>query len=445
LPPADFQTTSFFNFLKAFCSAMISVGALAFALIVASLNYASAAKLDSVYASASFDDKISFIISNDGISLEGTLFINQNITSSNTISVMVYPYGDIASSGGLSDGSPLASFQPSNSYSCSNLPCQVLIHGVKAGDWCAVIGKGVSISVDGVDVGIKAVFGIGQLGGGNCTYATSYNSQPAFAIAKVLSVGTSSINGTVIFQLADDALSVSGVISGLNASTSHGVHVHTFGDVRDIIAAENTGSHLAYLGMLHALVNNASRHTGDLGNIVADANGVACFNILVPNNVASDTSLTLLARAGSAIGRAIIIHALQDDGVTQSGLRGPGQSGARLGQGVIGYADTASSDAVLALMQAGGSSFSCGCMLTDDATGITYNGFCEAKDCKQQSWTALILVVTIGPLSVLLVLALMKFQTWRTSSISSKKVGVVKWSAGKHAGGDQSLPLLSPA
>jgi hypothetical protein len=191
-------------------------------------------------------------------------------------------------------------------------------------------------------------------------------------------------------------------------------------------------------GQFHGLVNNESRHTGDLGNIMADANGVAFFNILVPNDMAPDIALTLLATKGSAIGRAIIVHALVDDGVTQTP---PGNCGARFGQGVIGYADSVSSDAVLALMAAGGSPFACGCSLTDETTALTYNGFCEAKDCKQQSYTALILVVTIGPLSVLLVLALMKFQTWRTGRMSSKKVGVVKWSSK----GEQSLPLLSSA
>jgi len=111
---------------------------------------------------------------------------------------------------------------------------QVSFDSVPAGPWCGVIGKGVSVSVDGVDVGIKAVFGIGELGSGNCSFATSYNTQPAFAIVKVLSVGSSGVNGTVIFQLTDNALSVSGVISGLAKNTAHGMHVHAFGDVRDV-------------------------------------------------------------------------------------------------------------------------------------------------------------------------------------------------------------------
>ena len=414
-------------------STMMSGFSLVVAFIVVLLNCAAFAQQQSpVYASASFNDLRSFIISTDGLSLQGSLFFNQNMSTSSKISVLVYPYGDIASKGGLSGGTELASFSPSSP--CNQLPCKVSFDSVNAGDWCSVVGKGVSVSVDAVDVGIQAVLGIGALGYGNCTHATSYGSQPAFAIAKVLPVGSATISGTVIFQLVDDALSVSGIISGLLSNSKHGIHVHSFGDIRDIVAASNTGVHFQFAPQIHGLVDNSTRHTGDLGNIVADANGVALFNILVPQNMARDRLLTLAAQDSSAIGRSIILHAEADDGVTQP----TGNSGARIGQGVIGFADTVSSDAVLALLEAGGSAFSCGCTLTDEISGVTYNGFCQAKDCKQQTWTVLILVVTLGPLSVLLVLAIMKFQTWRTS-ISSKKVGVVKWSSK----GEQSMPLLS--
>jgi Cu-Zn family superoxide dismutase len=418
---------------------MVSGVGLAVALIVVLLNCAALAEQqDPVYASASFDDMRSFIISADGLFLQGNIYVNQSLSTSNTISVILFPFGDIASSGSLSGGTTLYSFKPSSS--CTVLPCMVSFSAT-AGDWCGVIGKGVSVSVDDIDTGIHAVFGIGQSGAGNCSFATSYNSQPAFAIVKVQPVASSAISGTVIFQLWDNALTVSGVISGLMANSLHGMHVHTFGDVRDFDAAANTGSHFSPktpTEQIHGLFNNASRHTGDLGNILADKNGVAFFNILVPQDLAHDVALTLIAKRGSAIGRAIILHMLVDDGVSQPS----GNSGNRIGQGVIGYADTVSSDAVLALMQAGGSAFGCGCTLTDENSGVTYNGFCQAKDCKQLSWTTLILVVTLGPLSVLLVLALMKFQTWRTTRISSKKVGVTvhKWGSSNL---DQSMPLLA--
>jgi Cu-Zn family superoxide dismutase len=431
-------TTGLWGLLLKLCTIMVY--GLAILLVAVCLSCAAVAEFSPVFISASFDDLRSFIVSNDSVSLQGTLFFNQNVTTSQLISVILYPYGDVASAGGLRDGSNMFTFSPS-SY-CTDLPCQVSFDSVPYGDWCSALGKGVSVAVDGVDSGIKAVFGLGALSGpSKCSFANSYNVQPAFAIVKLSPIQGSSISGAVVIQLVDDALSVSGVITGLQVSTSHGIHVHTNGDIRDSLSANNTGSHFSFLGQVHGLVNNASRHTGDLGNIISDSNGVAAFNILVPLvGVAPDRALTLLAQASSAIGRAIIVHALADDGFTQPS----GGSGSRIGQGVIGYADTVSSDAVLNLLKVGGS-FGCGCTLTDENSGVTYNGFCQAKDCSQQTWTALILVVTLGPLSVLLVLLLMKYQTYRNRNrnvLPSKKVGVSTWS-GQKGHGETSLPLLS--
>jgi superoxide dismutase, Cu-Zn family len=110
--------------------------------------------------------------------------------------------------------------------------------------------------------------------------------------------------------------------------------VHSFGDVRDVTRALFTGMHFAFPGQVHGLLNNSSRHTGDLGNIVADEGGVAVFKFDVPNDMAPQIALTLLATNGSAVGRSVIVHALPDDGITQP----TGNSGSRVAQGVIGYA-----------------------------------------------------------------------------------------------------------
>jgi hypothetical protein len=68
------------------------------------------------------------------------------------------------------------------------------------------------------------------------------------------------------------------------------------------------------------------------------------------------------------------VHANIDDGVTQP----TGKSGARVAQGVIGYARSASSSAVIALMKP---SFACACTLSDAASGVTYGAFCPASAC----------------------------------------------------------------
>lgn len=72
------------------------------------------------------------------------------------------------------------------------------------------------------------------------------------------------------------------------------------------------------------------------------------------------------------------VHADIDDGVTQP----TGKSGARVAQGVIGYARSASSSAVIALMNG---SFSCVCTLSGAASGVTYSGFCPASACSSPS------------------------------------------------------------
>jgi hypothetical protein len=133
--------------------------------------------------------------------------------------------------------------------------------------------------------------------------------------------------------------------------------------------------HFAFSGQLHGLVNNVIRHTGDLGNIASDSNGVSAFNIFVPQDMAPQLALTLLPFSGSAVGRSVIVHADADDGVSQP----TGNSGARVAQGVIGYAGTVTSSAVVALL----GSFSCSCRLNEAVSGAAYYGFCPAAACAE--------------------------------------------------------------
>jgi Cu-Zn family superoxide dismutase len=69
------------------------------------------------------------------------------------------------------------------------------------------------------------------------------------------------------------------------------------------------------------------RHGGDLGNITADAKGVASFEIRV-------TGITLGSDPASVVGRSLIVHAKPDDLATQPS----GNSGPRLACGLISRA-----------------------------------------------------------------------------------------------------------
>ena len=288
------------------------------------------------YAAAFFDDMQSSIVSFDGLKMVGTVFVQRNVTSSDTVvSVFTHPYGDIASPGGLDTGPRTLETSVTNPL-CSTAPSCAVTFEFARPDWCSLIGKGatVNISVDGVSRIVKAVFGLGNLSASRCPFATSYNTPPLSAIVKMTPVNDSGVRGSVKFELVNGVLSVSGNISGLKRSGSHGIHVHSFGDVRDVQRALFTGMHFAFPGQVHGLLNNSSRHTGDLGNIVADEGGVAVFKFDVPNDMAPQIALTLLATNGSAVGRSVIVHALPDDGITQP----TGNSGSRVAQGVIGYA-----------------------------------------------------------------------------------------------------------
>jgi Cu-Zn family superoxide dismutase len=287
------------------------------------------------YIVALFDDMQSSIVSSDGQKMVGSVVIPSNSSASDIfVSVFTYPFGDITSAGGFGDMPRTLEMSSTNSSCPAALSCRVSFEFARP-DWCNLIGKGVTINatVLGVSTIIRAVFGFGNLTSVNCNFAASYNSQPASAIVKLMPVNNSGVSGIVTFYLVNGALSVRGNVSGLSRG-SHGMHVHSFGDVRDTQGAAFTGMHFAFEGQVHGLVSNSSRHTGDLGNIIADENGNSVFIIKVPNDMNPLRALTLLATSGNAVGRSIIVHADVDDGITQP----TGNSGRRVAQGVIGYA-----------------------------------------------------------------------------------------------------------
>ena len=88
----------------------------------------------------------------------------------------------------------------------------------------------------------------------------------------------------------------------------------------------STGGHFNPENKNHGGPTDAERHVGDMGNIEAAADGTAHLEL----------SDSLLAFSGkhSIIGRAIIVHAGEDDLTSQP----TGAAGARVACGVIGIA-----------------------------------------------------------------------------------------------------------
>ncbi|HVR36630.1 MAG TPA: superoxide dismutase family protein [Methylomirabilota bacterium] len=129
--------------------------------------------------------------------------------------------------------------------------------------------------------------------------------------------------GTVRFTQEGDKVKVTADVRGLTPNQKHAIHVHEFGDCS---AADGTsaGGHYNPEGHDHALPTQGTRHAGDLGNLTANNNGRARYEIVVDN-------ITLAGLKNPIIGRSVIVHAQADDGGQPVG-----NAGARIACGVIG-------------------------------------------------------------------------------------------------------------
>jgi len=137
------------------------------------------------------------------------------------------------------------------------------------------------------------------------------------------------VNGVVRFVQDGDAVKLSGEITGL-APGEHGFHVHQFGDNTD--GCVSAGPHFNPEGCTHGAPTNpkGERHAGDLGNVTANADGVATLDIT--------DNLISLTGDRSIIGRTMVIHADIDD-LGKGGhelSKTTGNAGGRLACGVIG-------------------------------------------------------------------------------------------------------------
>ena len=128
--------------------------------------------------------------------------------------------------------------------------------------------------------------------------------------------------GTVTFVQRGNVVDVEARITGLSPGL-HGFHIHEKGDCR-AADGSSAGGHFNPSGAVHAGPDGAQRHAGDLGNLTADAGGVAVYRVQV-------SGIDLNAGSDNIIGRAVIVHANADDLRTQPS----GNSGARIACGLI--------------------------------------------------------------------------------------------------------------
>lgn len=145
-------------------------------------------------------------------------------------------------------------------------------------------------------------------------------------------------DGRIYFDsLPNGQVRVHGQITGLTPG-KHGFHIHETGDLSQGCTSlkghfnpfNKTHGSRTVIDSLGREVTNTNRHVGDLGNIIADINGVA--------NVDFVDSLIKLDGPYSIIGRSVIVHLGEDDlgqGNNKESLI-TGNAGKRVGCGVIG-------------------------------------------------------------------------------------------------------------
>lgn len=146
--------------------------------------------------------------------------------------------------------------------------------------------------------------------------------------------------GSIIFtsNTNDDVIQIVVNITGLNSSQSYGLHIHRYGDLSSTDGSAK-GPHFDPFNTTHgcpspSLEQNTNldqlkrtRHAGDLGNVVADADGNV--NDLFQSRLISLTPGT----RNYILGRGVVVHGGMDD----CSIHPTGNAGARIVKGVIGW------------------------------------------------------------------------------------------------------------
>jgi Cu-Zn family superoxide dismutase len=134
-------------------------------------------------------------------------------------------------------------------------------------------------------------------------------------------------SGVIRFTEEGGKLKVVADVEGLTPEAKHAFHIHEFGDCTSKDGS-SAGGHFNPEKHEHGLPDKAERHAGDLGNLQADKEGKAHYEITIEN--------ASISGKNAILGRGVIVHAKVDDGGQPVG-----NAGARIACGVIGVAKPA--------------------------------------------------------------------------------------------------------
>jgi Cu-Zn family superoxide dismutase len=145
----------------------------------------------------------------------------------------------------------------------------------------------------------------------------------AAATAKLESKSDSKATGKVTFTSEGGKVHMKVEMEGLTPGT-HAIHLHEKGDC-SAADASSAGGHWNPTTENHGQWGHAPFHHGDIGNLVADANGKAVLHFSTELWTIGD------GKPSDILGHAVVVHAKEDDFTTQP----TGNAGGRVACGVI--------------------------------------------------------------------------------------------------------------
>jgi Cu-Zn family superoxide dismutase len=149
------------------------------------------------------------------------------------------------------------------------------------------------------------------------------------AEATIVDVSGATIGWARLVEDATGIVHVNVHVSGLTPGR-HGIHIHGVGACNPTFAA--AGGHYNPLARTHGLLSATGSHAGDLPNLAVSEAGVGHLDATTDRVTLTSGPRTLFDTAAGAVGSSLVIHANEDDQLTDATN---GNSGGRIACGVI--------------------------------------------------------------------------------------------------------------
>lgn len=159
--------------------------------------------------------------------------------------------------------------------------------------------------------------------GSKCSHkgmADAGASGPQEAQAELKPLAKSKVSGTTKFSTLGSDVVVAVQLKGLKAKKKHGFHIHEVGNC-SAADGSSAGGHFNPGSHAHGAPDSHDHHAGDMGNLEADAKGMAQGEMKI-------SGVTL----AQIVGRSVVVHASEDNFTAQPS----GDAGDRIACGVIG-------------------------------------------------------------------------------------------------------------